>query len=91
MFGWNKKRLATSAGYRAARTFIVVWIGQILWFWYQGSGVTDRRITGLLDSFQSQWDVAAGFAFVCALGAAGWRFLLDPAPVPSLNDPTDQP
>lgn len=81
--------LLKSALIRAARTFVQTFVGVILAAWLAIGN--EPKVTGLVDALRDRWDYAAGAAIVAAIIAAGWRAVLDPAPVPSLEDKTTPP
>jgi hypothetical protein len=72
-----------SALKRGARAFALTFIGIPLASWF---GLGTHDVSGILAAFQAQWDAAAGTALIVALGAAGWRGILDPLPIPTLSD-----
>lgn len=67
---------------KAVRTFAYSFVSVILFNWYAGSGPDDRRITGLVDSFSSQWDAGLGTAFLATLGTLGLTGLLQKSSSP---------
>lgn len=76
-------KLPVSTVKRFARAFVLTFVGVPLAAWI---GVGDQHVTGLVDAYRDTWDTAAGYALVVAIGAAGWRALLDPLGVPTLSD-----
>lgn len=75
--------LLVSALKRFARAFILTFIGVPLASWF---GLGTHNVSGIWDAFSDQWDAAAGTALIVALGAAGWRSILDPLNIPTLSD-----
>jgi hypothetical protein len=75
--------LFVSSAKRFARAFILTFIGIPLASWF---GLGTHNVSGIIDAFRDQWDAAAGTALIVAIGAAGWRGILDQLPVPTLSD-----
>lgn len=79
-----RRDLLLSGFYRAIRTFVQAYIGVIIAAWL---ALDDSTISNLWNVVEVHSDRAAGVGLIAALTAFGWRTVLDPAPVPSLQDP----
>lgn len=80
--GWVDQ-IPLSALKRGLRAAAITFIAYPLGVWF---GLGGHEASGVIDAFRDTYDTAAGYALITGLGAAGWRFLLDPLPVPTLSD-----